>query len=388
MPTGESSPDAHLRRRHSTHHESDAENDAPSTPTREDAGVSTGALSPTAPEHSLETPGRVATESLSTSHPIPADSTSPDASGHADNATLPAGSETTPSAVNSSPRVRFSTDVQRPASSAARAPLSIDTETAGGNTRALGASRTPSTRTSPSAYKSLSPTSPGTGTSPISPGARSRGYSLRRTLFNRSIRDGADSGGPGGAEAAGHDQAPIELQDSNSSGSGGDVPKSGSRWHRKGGSVVSVSPILPSFDSSSEGKTTSSFSDDPVAAAKAAYGIGTEGKLTGLSGRRRGDSIVPYLAEEVNKRVARFGLVRGVNDVLERARRIVLRIHDYPPSKDGRHIPLDLTRTGEKLTDERTGASYLGNTIRSSRYNAWNFLPRQLFAQFSKLANL
>jgi phospholipid-translocating ATPase len=29
----------------------------------------------------------------------------------------------------------------------------------------------------------------------------------------------------------------------------------------------------------------------------------------------------------------------------------------------------------------------MGNTIRSSRYTAWNFLPRQLFAQFSKLAN-
>lgn len=29
-----------------------------------------------------------------------------------------------------------------------------------------------------------------------------------------------------------------------------------------------------------------------------------------------------------------------------------------------------------------------GLQIRSSRYTAWNFLPRQLMAQFSKFANL
>ncbi|KAK5006178.1 hypothetical protein LTR28_006805, partial [Elasticomyces elasticus] len=57
-----------------------------------------------------------------------------------------------------------------------------------------------------------------------------------------------------------------------------------------------------------------------------------------------------------------------------------------PPSKGGRHIDLDAFRK-RPLTDERTRRSYVHNTIRSSRYTAYNFVPRQLFAQFSKLAN-
>lgn len=57
-----------------------------------------------------------------------------------------------------------------------------------------------------------------------------------------------------------------------------------------------------------------------------------------------------------------------------------------PPSKDGRHIDLDASREAP-LIDERTGKVYIGNTIRSSRYTVWDFVPRQLFFQFSKLAN-
>jgi phospholipid-translocating ATPase len=78
--------------------------------------------------------------------------------------------------------------------------------------------------------------------------------------------------------------------------------------------------------------------------------------------------------------------VERIEAALERARKFVLRIHDMPPSKDGRHIPLDPSR-GRPLTDNRTQKPHINNTIRSSKYNAWNFLPRQLFAQFSKLAN-
>ena len=78
--------------------------------------------------------------------------------------------------------------------------------------------------------------------------------------------------------------------------------------------------------------------------------------------------------------------VEKIEGALEQTRKFVLRIHDMPPSKDGRHIPLDPSR-GKPLTDERTQKPHINNTIRSSKYNAWNFLPRQLFAQFSKLAN-
>ena len=70
----------------------------------------------------------------------------------------------------------------------------------------------------------------------------------------------------------------------------------------------------------------------------------------------------------------------------EALRRIILQIHDVPPSKDGRHISLDLNRR-YPLIDERRGHEYVNNVIRSSRYTLYNFVPRQLYAQFSKLAN-
>ncbi|KAK0619755.1 hypothetical protein B0T14DRAFT_496424 [Immersiella caudata] len=66
----------------------------------------------------------------------------------------------------------------------------------------------------------------------------------------------------------------------------------------------------------------------------------------------------------------------------------ILRQKPIPPSKDGRHIPLipGLARR-KPLEDERTGRPYITNFIRSSRYTVWDFLPKQLFFQFSKLAN-
>ncbi|KAK3358928.1 hypothetical protein B0T25DRAFT_588001 [Lasiosphaeria hispida] len=66
----------------------------------------------------------------------------------------------------------------------------------------------------------------------------------------------------------------------------------------------------------------------------------------------------------------------------------LLRQKPIPPSKDGRHIPLrpGLVRQNP-LEDDRTGRPFASNFIRSSRYTVWNFLPKQLFFQFSKLAN-
>lgn len=66
----------------------------------------------------------------------------------------------------------------------------------------------------------------------------------------------------------------------------------------------------------------------------------------------------------------------------------LLRQKPLPPSADGRHVPLNPDQAREKgLTDERTGKPYISNFIRSSRYTLWSFLPKQLFFQFSKLAN-
>lgn len=67
----------------------------------------------------------------------------------------------------------------------------------------------------------------------------------------------------------------------------------------------------------------------------------------------------------------------------------LLRQKPLPPSPDGRHIPLTpgLSRRKDGLTDQRRGKPYISNFIRSSRYTIWSFLPKQLFFQFSKLAN-
>lgn len=66
----------------------------------------------------------------------------------------------------------------------------------------------------------------------------------------------------------------------------------------------------------------------------------------------------------------------------------LLRQKPLPPSADGRHVPLDPVQARQKsLVDERTGKPYISNFIRSSRYTLWSFLPKQLFFQFSKLAN-
>ncbi|KAI0599219.1 hypothetical protein F4775DRAFT_131524 [Biscogniauxia sp. FL1348] len=66
----------------------------------------------------------------------------------------------------------------------------------------------------------------------------------------------------------------------------------------------------------------------------------------------------------------------------------LLRQKPLPPSRDGRHIPLNAgSARASPMVDERRGKHYISNFIRSSRYTIWSFLPKQLYFQFSKLAN-
>ncbi|KAK3306691.1 uncharacterized protein B0T15DRAFT_150032 [Chaetomium strumarium] len=71
-------------------------------------------------------------------------------------------------------------------------------------------------------------------------------------------------------------------------------------------------------------------------------------------------------------------------------RRIVVELvggrNSLPPSKDGRRIPLRPHRP-ESLVDERRGAPYVSNSIRTSRYTIYDFFPKQLIFQFTRLAN-
>lgn len=78
--------------------------------------------------------------------------------------------------------------------------------------------------------------------------------------------------------------------------------------------------------------------------------------------------------------------VSKVKSTFSQAIKIITRTKDIPPSKDGRHIDLNPSSQDDPI-DERTGKPYIGNTITSSRYNIYNFLPRQLIFQFSRVSN-
>jgi phospholipid-translocating ATPase len=79
-------------------------------------------------------------------------------------------------------------------------------------------------------------------------------------------------------------------------------------------------------------------------------------------------------------------LLQKLRRSFQKAKRALLRMNEIPPTADGRHIILDFSDPSIPI-DERTGVPYVSNVIRSSRYTLLNFFPRQLLAQFSKLAN-
>ena len=64
----------------------------------------------------------------------------------------------------------------------------------------------------------------------------------------------------------------------------------------------------------------------------------------------------------------------------------VFKGKQLPPSPNGRRVQVNSLRS-EYAIDDRTNKAYVDNTIISCRYTPWNFFPRQLVAQFGKLAN-
>ena len=149
-----------------------------------------------------------------------------------------------------------------------------------------------------------------------------------------------------------------------------------------------------------ENPTHHAYSEDmPIELAEVADNDGTESKSTENIPIAKGDAAIrdktlkstaidtlPNYTQLTQKQGQSFGY--RAKGLFHKLRRKVLRINEIPPSKDGRHIPLVHVSHKEQLIDERTGRHYVNNTIRSSRYTLWTFLPRQLIAQFSKLANL
>ena len=205
---------------------------------------------------------------------------------------------------------------------------------------------------SPTGISPTSPTSAQAGPSSVHgrmvSRTRDRGYSLRRTLFNKNIRP--ESG----------DETPeIELE---SPAASHVEPKA----HVQQQSTGEKLPLA-------SGTGSGNLSDGVLPTQPAGKGII---QLPIRSQKK------PWLQHQLD----RTGIPAGLEAMRKKISERIRRAQEIPPSENGRHIDLDVSAP-KPLIDERTKQPYIANTIRSSRYTPFTFLPRQLLAQFSKLAN-
>ncbi|PGG95541.1 hypothetical protein AJ79_09996 [Helicocarpus griseus UAMH5409] len=266
-------------------------------------------------------------------------------------------------------RVRFSTDLERPAdnttpqspvresrpSTARAAALGLRVDTSSPNVT------NPRSVSPRSAGERLSPVSPADPVAPLrdvspnSPKSRNRGYSLRRSIFARNIANQSEDDGTN-----------IEMGQALSSSSEAlsRAPSQQQQHHHKEEQGKTSEEVVVQTSSKDEDSTASPDPKDqlkvvkPHSARNAVYKVRATHELA----------------------------VSRLKDLTAAFQKHVLRIKEIPPSKDGRHIDLDVQRP-DPLIDERTGKPYISNFIRSSRYSLWSFFPRQFVAQFSKLAN-
>ena len=187
--------------------------------------------------------------------------------------------------------------------------------------------------------------------SPDSPRNRERGFSLRRSLLSRSVHGQTGTG-----------DSVIELQPACSSASQTTTAPvtSAKQVDKKSAASVTISPVIGHMGDASD--------DSKLAKSKHV------------------SSSLPHYETWVINKVSQSGILARFQVIKERIRKKILRIHEKPPSKDGRYVDLG-SHLRIPLIDDRTGHEYISNTILSTRYSLYNFLPRQLFAQFSKLAN-
>ncbi|KAF1837813.1 phospholipid-translocating P-type ATPase [Decorospora gaudefroyi] len=349
-----------MRRRHSASH--DDHDHAPRTPASAD------------PAYTLERPQRLARDADDDVRPLSRTSA-------VENAARPSITRLT---TDESPRVRFSTDIERDGTtgkSAGTVGGSAPTDETTHVGKASGAKHRPGTPDLTIRTREVSPDDHGeratadngasssshfpalpprnghaTARSPLSPTSRNRGYSLRSALFRKNVHHTAHS-----------PDTEIELEEgigSSQAGIGQIEERSDDRDSPKNGdAVITVTSEHLDYASTASEMSKSKLGRGPIALPH--YDSWLKRKGPGRASPR---------------------IVKQTRDFAEKARKFIFRIKDVPPSKDGRHIYLDPTRK-VPLSDERTNQPYTSNWIRSTRYSAWNFVPRQLVAQFSKLAN-
>ena len=209
----------------------------------------------------------------------------------------------------------------------------------------------------PPASATLSPISP---PSPEASNGRSRsrnrGYSLRRSIFNKNIQTTPDQDAP---------------------------PTSPDISPRASTEITNApAPNAPSaIEEKDELHVLPTVADEPLSKGEAATYISSDPSDGPLK------EYMSVAQGEWNKKKASGAVIMARAEAFLKAmEKFILRIKDIPPTKDGRHIDLNPSLV-DSLSDERTGKPYIGNWIRSSRYSFWSFFPRQFFAQFTKLAN-
>ena len=108
-----------------------------------------------------------------------------------------------------------------------------------------------------------------------------------------------------------------------------------------------------------------------------------------------------FASKRERAQLRRYGSTnRAVRFILS-MKNAMLGIRDLPPTEAGRVIPLSTNHeqvndyfgdlyysiSRRALVDERTNIPYVNNVVTSSKYTIYTFFPKQLKAQFSKIAN-
>lgn len=213
---------------------------------------------------------------------------------------------------------------------------------------------------------------------------RQRGLSLRSQLFNKTLNtrlvnpaSGAGAGTNGSGTGA-NGETPIELENiQNSTGSSDKTPKI----------TIQEDPELDSTQTTQlVTKTYSPYNS---------YNNNLSRSTTHLSDSFHSDaSSVEFFSKRKRPHRGKFmkSLIKLKNKITGN--------EALPPSENGRIIPISLARNindifesdlcdphSKLLLDERNGEPYCSNIITSSKYSVYSFLPKQLKAQFSKIAN-
>ena len=182
-----------------------------------------------------------------------------------------------------------------------------------------------------------------------SPRSRDRGYSLRRSLLARNLEHSD-------AQSLEIQSAGPSIQESRPIPLAAAISKAG----KKSETTITVLPVVD-FDDHLQ---------LPLRPQE-------KGRITLKSPK------YPVWARE---RTAFSGIIEKIKHACHKTKNVISRFNEIPPSPNGRHIELGHSQQ-KSLIDQRTSRPYIDNTIRSNKYSAWSFLPRQLVAQFSKLAN-